>query len=145
VRRRTSVSLVVTAALIAACGGGEEPSVTVVTKEVPAYGEVLATQDGKLLYVLTSDPKGGSNCADACAKEWPPLVGEPAAGDKVEGSKLKTFEREDGQTQVLYADRALYTYTGDELAGPGTKAQGGTWFFVAPDGEPVDSTQAGGY
>ena len=41
---------------------------------------------------------------------------------------------------MLYNKHALYTYTGEELAGPGTKALGGTWFFISPEGEPVEST-----
>lgn len=139
--------------MLASCGddsggGGTAPagSATVSTKKVPGYGTVLASK-GKLLYVLTSDPEGGSKCADACAEQWPPLAqdGEPTAAEGVDSGKLGTFKRDDGTTQVLYNDRALYTYTGEELAGPGTKALGGTWFFVSADGEAVESTEAGGY
>ena len=130
-------------------GGGTAPaaSATVSTKEVPGYGKVLATSGGKLLFVLTSDPEGGSKCAADCATQWPPLEGsgEPTAGPGTEASKLSTFKREDGKTQVLYNKHALYTFTGEELAGPGTKGLGGTWYFISPEGEPVESTEAGGY
>lgn len=144
--------LVFGALVVAACGGGGEgdtpvASATVSTKEVPGYGTVLATKGGKLLFALTSDPEGGSKCTDACAKEWPPLSedGEPTAAKGVQTDMLDTFDRPDGTKQVLYNKLALYTFTGEELAGPGTKALGGTWYFVSPDGEPVKSTQAGGY
>jgi predicted lipoprotein with Yx(FWY)xxD motif len=146
--------VVITSVLAAGCGGSDEgggtapaSSATVSTKEVPGYGEVLATQGGKLLFVLTSDPEEGSKCDAACAEQWPPLEGEgePTAGPGVEADKLATFKRGDGKTQVTYNKRALYTFTGDELAGPGTKALGGTWFFISPEGEPVESTEAGGY
>jgi predicted lipoprotein with Yx(FWY)xxD motif len=146
--------LVIASVLAAGCGGsdgggGTAPasSATVSTKEVPGYGKVLATQSGKLLFVLTSDPDDGSKCDGACAEQWPPLTGDgkPTAGPGVEADKLATFERGDGKTQVTYNKHALYTTTGDELAGPGTKALGGTWFFVSPEGEPVESTEAGGY
>jgi len=137
---------------LTACGGSdvaEAPAAeaTVSVKKVPGYGEVLATKDGKLLFVLTSDPENGSKCTDDCAKQWPPLSesGELTAADGVDRGKVSSFEREDGTTQVTYNKRALYTYTGEELAGPGTKALGGTWFFISPDGKPVDSTEAGGY
>lgn len=140
------------ALVVAACGGGGEgdtpvASATVSTKEVPGYGTVLATKGGKLLFALTSDPEGGSKCTDACAEEWPPLSedGEPTAAKGVQTDMLDTFDRPDGTKQVLYNKLALYTFTGEELAGPGTKALGGTWYFVSPDGEPVKSTQAGGY
>jgi predicted lipoprotein with Yx(FWY)xxD motif len=145
--------LLVTGALaLAACGGGGEgdtpvASATVSTKKVPGYGTVLATKDGKLLFTLTSDPKGGSKCTDACVEQWPPLSekGEPTAAKGVKTDMLGTFDRSDGTKQVLYNDLALYTYTGEALAGPGTKTLGGTWYFVSPDGKPVKSTQAGGY
>ena len=150
--RLTLVCLLISAALaVSSCGGddGDTPvaSATVSTKKVPGYGTVLATKGGKLLYVLTSDPDGGSKCADACAEEWPPLgeQGEPTAAKGVKPSMLGSFDRSDGTTQVLYNKLALYTYTGEELAGPGTKTLGGTWYFVSPDGKPVKSTQAGGY
>jgi predicted lipoprotein with Yx(FWY)xxD motif len=144
--------LITAALVVSACGGGGEgdtpaASATVSTKKVPGYGEVLATKGGKLLFTLTSDPEGGSKCVDACAEEWPPLSekGEPTAAKGVKTDMLDTFERPDGTTQVLYNKLALYTTTGEELAGPGTKSLGGTWYFVSPDGKPVKSTQAGGY
>jgi predicted lipoprotein with Yx(FWY)xxD motif len=152
--RLVAGGLVIASLLVAGCGGsdgggGTAPaaSATVSTKEVPGYGEVLATQGGKLLFVLTSDPEDGSKCDAACAEQWPPLEGqgELTAGPGVESGKLATIERADGKKQVTYNKRALYTTTGDELAGPGTKALGGTWFFISPDGEPVESTEAGGY
>jgi predicted lipoprotein with Yx(FWY)xxD motif len=125
-------------------GGGK--AIVVTTKDFPGYGTVLANEAGRPLYVLSSDPKGGSKCADACAKDWPPVTGgKPSADGKVEESKLSTFKRDDGSTQVLYNGHALYTNTGEALAGIGSKSLGGSWYLVSPKGEPVKATEAGGY
>ena len=141
----------------ASCGGASSDSerssapaagaTVVTTRKVPGYGTILATQSGRPLYVLSADPAGGSKCTGACAKLWPPLTGtgEPAAAEGVKGSLLGTFTRDDGGKQLLYNDRALYTNTGEELAGIGTKALGGTWYLVSPSGKPVKTTEAGGY
>jgi predicted lipoprotein with Yx(FWY)xxD motif len=158
VRGRT---LAVLAALVVAagCGGGssDEPesgsggaqggkAIVVTTRDMPGYGTVLANQSGRPLYVLSADPKGGTKCTGSCAKDWPPLTGgKPSADGKVEESLLGTFKRPDGAQQVLYNGHALYTNTGEELAGIGTKALGGTWYLVSAKGEPVKTTQTGGY
>jgi predicted lipoprotein with Yx(FWY)xxD motif len=152
-KRGTLALACILTVVAAGCGGSDggggtasAEDATVSVREVPGYGDVLATTGGKLLFVLTSDPEGGTKCVDDCASEWPPLSeDEPTAGPGVEASKLSTFKRPDGETQVLYNGHALYTYTGEELAGPGTKALGGTWYFISPEGDPVESTEAGGY
>ena len=125
--------------------GGGTP-IVVTTKEVPGYGTVLATASGRPLYVLSADPKNGSKCTDQCAKDWPPLTGgAPSADGDVDESLLGTFKRDDGTQQVSYNGHALYTNTGEELAGIGTKALGGTWYLVSPEGKPIKTTEAGGY
>jgi len=128
-----------------ASGSGGGKAVVVTTKEFPGYGTVLATDAGRPLYVLSSDPDGGSKCAADCVKNWPPVSGSPSADGDVDKSKLSTFKRDDGTTQVLYNGHALYTNTGEALAGIGTKALGGSWLLVSPKGEPVKNTEAGGY
>jgi predicted lipoprotein with Yx(FWY)xxD motif len=144
--------------LVAGCGGGSGESegsesssgggeaVVVTTKEVPGYGVVLANQAGRPLYLLSADPKGGTKCVDDCAKSWPPVTGGKASADgEAEEDMLSTFKRPDGTQQVSYNGHALYTNTGEELAGIGTKGQGGAWYLVSPKGEPVKTTEAGGY
>jgi predicted lipoprotein with Yx(FWY)xxD motif len=137
----------------AGCGGSSEgsgeagggASVVVTTKEFPGYGAVLANAEGRPLYVLDSDPKDGSKCIDACTQQFPPVEGSGKAEGDVDDGKLSAFKREDGGTQVSYNGHALYTNAGEALAGVGTKGQGGTWLLVSPKGEPVKTTQAGGY
>jgi predicted lipoprotein with Yx(FWY)xxD motif len=157
--RRSVVPVFCALAFAAGCGGSSGPAAdkpttsspdvkptVVTTRDVPGYGTVLATAAGKPLYLLSADPKGGSKCDAACAKDWPPLTGgKPSADGKVDSSKLASFKRSDGDEQVLYNGHALYTYTGEELAGIGTKLLGGTWYLVSPKGEPIKTTATGGY
>lgn len=143
------------ASLLAGCGGsgsgaGRAPasSATVVTKHIAGYGTVLATSSGQALYVLTSDPPGGTRCTGACTVRWHPLLeqGRPTAGPGVNPSMLSTFKRSDGRVQVLYDDRALYTYTGSgQAGGAGIPDGDGIWFLISPAGKPVEQTTGGGY
>lgn len=147
------------AALIAACGGsssnksssgggGSSSSATVKTADISGYGTALVTGSGKSVYVLSSDPSGGSSCAGSCTKQWKPLTisGSPSAGSGVDSSKLSTFKRKDGTTQVMYDKHALYTFSSPgTTSGQGVKADGGTWYLIAASGSPITKTKGGGY
>jgi predicted lipoprotein with Yx(FWY)xxD motif len=143
--------------VVAGCGGSSKDggggasaragSTTVGTMTVIGYGKALAIA-GHPLYLLSSDPPGGSRCTGACTSTWPPLTtkGPPAAGPGVDSSLLSTFKRPDGKTQVLYDKHALYTHTGRGLvSGAGVRSEGGTWYLVAPSGKPMKATKSGGY
>jgi predicted lipoprotein with Yx(FWY)xxD motif len=121
------------------------PAVVVSTKKVPGYGTVLTNQAGRPLYILTADPDGASKCSGDCAKQWPPLSGSPKADANVKSDLLGSFKRDDGTVQVTYNKHALYTNTGEALGGVGTKALGGVWYLVSPEGKAIESTTAGGY
>ena len=130
-------------------GGASAPagSATVRTMTVIGYGTVLATS-GHPLYLLSSDPPGGSRCRGGCTSTWLPLAakGAPTAGPGVKGSLLSTFRRSDGSTQVLYDRHALYTHKGRGLvSGAGVRSEGGTWYLVAPSGKAITRTKSGGY
>jgi predicted lipoprotein with Yx(FWY)xxD motif len=118
-------------------------------KELPGYGAVLVTADDEPLYLLTSDPEGGTDCPAECAENWEPLLAdEPSGGDGVDEGELATFEREGGGRQVLYHGHALYTYTRPGAgmgAGAGVKWEDGTWYLVNPGGEAIKTTAVGGY
>lgn len=138
-------------AALAACGGDEAPTAsadeaTVITKEVAGYGNALAANSGDPVYIFDADPEGGSSCTGECTEQWTPLEadGEPTAGPGVEASLLSSFERDDGTTQVLYDDKALYTHEGEGLAA-GAETDGGTWYLVDPSGEAIEGTASGGY
>jgi predicted lipoprotein with Yx(FWY)xxD motif len=153
-------TLVAAVALISACGGsssnktssggggGSSSSATVKSATISGYGPALVTGSGKSLYLLSSDPSGGSSCAGGCAKVWKPLTasGSPSAGSGADSSKLSTFKRKDGTTQVLYDKHALYTFSSPgATSGQGVKSYGGTWYLVSPSGKPITKTQGGSY
>jgi predicted lipoprotein with Yx(FWY)xxD motif len=130
-------------------GGATAPagSATLRTMNVIGYGTALATK-GHPVYMLSSDPPGGSKCTGGCVSTWPPLTaeGKPTAGPGVDSSLLSTFKRPDGKTQVLYDKHALYAHTGRGLvSGAGVKSEGGTWYLIDPSGKPIKKTKSGGY
>ena len=153
-------AVVAVVALIGACGGsssnsssssgggGSSGPATVKTASISGYGTALVTNSGKSLYLLSSDPSGRSSCSGACAKVWIPLAasGSPTGGGGADSSKLSTFKRKDGTTQVLYNKHALYTFSSPgATSGQGVKSYGGTWYLVAPSGKPITKTHGGGY
>jgi predicted lipoprotein with Yx(FWY)xxD motif len=149
-RRLTLVLL--TALVAAGCGGASKPgsAATVKALDVSGYGKVLATQAGRPLYILTSDPPGKSRCTGSCAQEWTPLTlsDSPTGADGVKSSLLSSFTRSDGGKQVVYNHHALYTYAraGAGLTGgAGEKGEGGTWYLVDPSGKAITTTAVGGY
>jgi predicted lipoprotein with Yx(FWY)xxD motif len=130
-------------------GGATAPagSATLRTMNVIGYGTALATK-GHPVYMLSSDPPGGSKCTGGCVSTWPPVTaaGKPTAGPGVDSSLLSTFKRPDGKTQVLYDKHALYAHTGRGLvSGAGVKSEGGTWYLIDPSGKPIKKTKSGGY
>ena len=101
-------------------------------------GPHITGEDGKTLYLRTSDPAGGSSCTGGCAGTWPPFTldaGETVtAGAGVTGT-LTTFARADGSMQVAINGHALYYYAGDSAAGQSNgEGIGGVWFVVEPSG-----------
>jgi predicted lipoprotein with Yx(FWY)xxD motif len=156
--RRGPVALVLLAAcplFMVACGGSNYfggPSVTTVAsvtsgtvevRSAKGYGDILVTSSGVSLYLLTSDPPGGSSCIGSCAIVWPPLVaGHPLkAGPGVKAALLSSFTRSDGVKQVLYNHHALYTYEEDSdpgmVTGQGVETYGGIWWLVSPAGQAI--------
>jgi predicted lipoprotein with Yx(FWY)xxD motif len=119
--------------------------VRIQVSELPPYGKVLTDGDGRALYMFTKDSKGTSDCYDACAKAWPPVVasGKPAAGPGLDDSKIGSTQRKDGATQVTYNGMPLYYFVKDqgpgEAKGQGIKAQGGEWYLVSPDGNKIEA------
>lgn len=123
-------------------------SATVKVSKLPGYSSVLTTSTGRAVYLLTSDPSGGSSCRGSCATQWPPLLEKGAlrAGPGVKASLLSVFKRKDGTDQVVYNHHALYMHTGQGAAsGAGLAGYGGVWYLVSPSGQAVKSTSAGGY
>jgi predicted lipoprotein with Yx(FWY)xxD motif len=142
---------------VAGCGGSSKHDggaasasagpATVRTMTVIGYGKVLAAA-GHPVYLLSSDPPGGSRCTGGCTSTWSPLTvkGQPTAGPGANSSLLSKFRRADGSSQALYDRHALYTHTGRGLvSGAGVRSEGGTWYLVAPSGKAIKATKSGGY
>jgi predicted lipoprotein with Yx(FWY)xxD motif len=154
------ISATAAALCLAACGGSSGSSgagatsvsspaaATVSVSKLPGYSSVLTTPSGQAVYLLSSDPSGGSRCSGTCTSQWPPVLEKGAlrAGPGIKASLLSVFKRKDGKQQVMYNHHALYMHTGQGAAsGAGLASDGGVWYLVSPSGTAVKSTSAGGY
>lgn len=101
-------------------------------------GSILVDGEGRTLYRFERDSDGETSCYDACAANWPPLVGDVEAGEGADGALLGTTDRTDGSVQVTYAGRPLYYFAGDQ-AGGDVAGQGvmDVWYVVAADGAAI--------
>jgi predicted lipoprotein with Yx(FWY)xxD motif len=151
---------ILAAALLAGCGSGaataeerdealpqlpaEEVTVQLVT--VPGLGQVLADEEGYVLYMFPPDAARRVSCTGPCAGSWPPLAIEdgatPAAGDGVAPELLGTLpDPNTGGQVVTYGEHPLYLYAGD--VDPGTAngqalfLNGGPWYVLDADGRPL--------
>jgi predicted lipoprotein with Yx(FWY)xxD motif len=127
-------------------GGGGAPTVggkgpKTVVKTVKSGGQaLLATTGGRTLYSLSSETHGKFACTamSGCTSIWHPLT--VAAGVVPKGPvKLGTVKRPEGQVQVTYRGRPLYTFGGDKRSGQ-TKGEGikdvGTWHAATAPAKP---------
>jgi predicted lipoprotein with Yx(FWY)xxD motif len=140
-----------TALALGGCGSSSSsPTATVISTRVTnnpslAGKPVLVDSSGFTLYRFGKDARNTtrSNCNGTCAAVWQPVIltGKTlAAGGSAIGSQLGTIKRSDGSLQVDYAGFPLYTYELDkkpgEALGNDVKSFGGTWFALAPSGQP---------
>lgn len=121
-----SALLVATTGFAAAESHGSAPAVT-----GKLDGETFLMTSGKMtLYTFDKDERGVSNCYDACATKWPPLMGQ-AGMNLARGYSL--IERNDGSMQVAYKHQPLYTWFKDQhpgdMTGDGVK---GVWHTARP-------------
>ena len=103
------------------------------------FGTILMDASGRTLYLFTIDERNVSNCAGACALDWPPLitVEDPVPGDGVSAARIGTITREDGSKQVTFDGSPLYYFAADEKPGD---AMGQNFFevwFVISNSEPL--------
>ncbi|WP_039831928.1 COG4315 family predicted lipoprotein [Nocardiopsis valliformis] len=154
--RTTTVTLTAATALLTltACGpfgqeGDEEaaagePAVEATPVGVilvdSELGEVLADQEGRILYGFTKDKDAESVCEGDCIATWPALTASAGAvlGEGLDEALLDTTERTDGITQITYGEWPLYYYVGDALPEE-TNGQGldDEWFVIATDGSLI--------
>jgi predicted lipoprotein with Yx(FWY)xxD motif len=121
------------------------PATSVSIADSP-IGSLLVDGTGRTLYVFDADEAETSNCYDACAAAWPPLLtaSTPSAGADVTAPDLGTTARHDGTEQVTYHGRPLYTFAGDhepgDTNGHDLDEFGATWHAVGADGTPIGTT-----
>jgi predicted lipoprotein with Yx(FWY)xxD motif len=106
------------------------------------FGQVLFDGDDQAIYYFDKEKGSQSECYDACAAAWPPVLtmGEPVAGGGAQPELLGTTQRDDGTTQVTYDGHPLYYYVNDpkgEVDCHNVNEFGGLWLAVLPTGEPV--------
>ncbi len=96
-----------------------------------AAGPVLTDGEGRTLYTYTRDMPGHSNCNDACATAWPPLL---ATDKDKDAGDYKVITRDDGKKQWAYKDKALYRFAKDAKAGAagGDGLDKGKWQLAKP-------------
>ncbi len=113
-------------------GASGAPTTTVQVETIQNVGKILADPRGMTLYTYSKDQKGVSNCTDACALTWPPLIafGQSFGPPGVTGV-LDAITRSDGKKQVTWNQLPLYTYSGDMKPGD-TRGNGvgGNWQVV---------------
>lgn len=120
-----------------------EAAATTLTTSTTDLGTFLVDGDGNTLYVFLPDNQGDSTCYDACADNWPALVGDVTAGAGVDATLLGTTTRrggayQQGAVQVTYNGWPLYSFAGDAAPGD-TNGQGvkDVWYVVDPAGDPI--------
>ena len=89
------------------------------------FGKILVTTNGSALYTYPNDTKNHSKVTGPLLAAWPPLVvraGAKPVGNSVVG--LGVIKRTNGQEQVTYRGKPLYTFIkdmGNQVTGQGIK------------------------
>ena len=166
-KRLLILGAVLAALGLAACGGDSGGSssadasagnATVSAEQISGAGTVLVDSAGQALYASDEEAGGMARCTDdACMSFWHPLTvdGNAPTGGSLPG-KLAVAKRPDGDRQVTYNGKLLYTFSQDqpgEVTGDGfADAFGGqqfTWHVVhangAQDSSGSDNTSSGIY
>ena len=120
------------------------PPGSVINADSSEFGVVLFDENGQAIYLFDVETTTEPECYDQCAIEWPPVLttGAPVAGASVSADLLGVTTRTDGSTQVTYAGHPLYTYAHEgpnEVLCHDFFEFGGTWFAIAPTGQPAPS------
>ncbi len=139
---KLTVFVTVLAASVLATAAFASTKKSTIALKPTAVGKVLVGANGRTLYLFTADKGAKSVCYGQCATYWPPLIaGKATAGAGLQGSKLGTTKRKDGELQVTYNGHPLYYFALDKKAGD-IKGQGyvhfgGAWWTVSAGGAKV--------
>jgi predicted lipoprotein with Yx(FWY)xxD motif len=116
-----------------------------VERFVQVRSTVLVDAKGYPLYLYEPDRRRAVTCAGVCAQSWPPVFDASGArittGPGVRANLVGTDADPTGGRVVTYRGWPLYTYAGDPQAGfsagEGLDIDGGYWYLLRPDGQPV--------
>ncbi len=137
-----SVSVLMATFSLTGCGGGSDKSVSdesvsneaVIDTAVPVQkrttnlGEVYTDKEGMTLYTFNKDAANTSNCNDACATNWPPLI---AADEAIAKGRFSIITRQDSRKQWALDQRPLYRWINDNAAGDTTGEEVNSLWYVA--------------
>ncbi|MGH2960224.1 MAG: hypothetical protein ACRDKE_11515 [Solirubrobacterales bacterium] len=110
---------------------------------VSGYGKILQDGRGHTIYLFTKESSSRSECYDACAAAWPPVLTKraPFAGKGIRESNLGTTRRSDGSRQVTYNGHPLYYYVGetqaDQVLCQAVEEFGGLWYIMNKRGNAI--------
>jgi predicted lipoprotein with Yx(FWY)xxD motif len=153
---------VLTALIIAGCGGASAPTYSApktppkspgttgagggapvdVTTD-PKLGKIIVDAKGRTLYDFVIDKGTMSVCYGACASLWPPYTtnAKPVAGSGVSAALIGTTKRKDGSTEVTYGGHPLYYYAPDQqrgqITGQALNQFGAPWYALSPNGREI--------
>ncbi|MBX6167002.1 MAG: hypothetical protein IRY84_05080 [Thermobispora bispora] len=161
----TAAAAAAAAVLLAACGQGGNESVssgsgsnsassgaTIATRDIDGAGTVLVDSSGKTVYFADEESDGTIQCTDECLGFWFPVTVSDGATPSPGGDltqKLGTIKRSDnGQTQVTYNGKPLYTFkldqSPDDAMGNGFSDSFGskkfTWHAIDTQGAAAKAT-----
>ena len=122
-------------------GGEGVPAPTLYAVQTGPLGVVVTDGSGRLMYRSAADSANPptSNCTDACAETWIPIVAAPDQKLDLAGVSedlVGQIQRPDGSTQLTLAGWPLYRNRDDDgtLTTAGHNGEDGTWFVVNPTG-----------
>jgi len=127
-----------------AASGGSGGSQTVSADSLGNAGDVLVDASGAALYTPDQEANGMVECTSSeCTAIWKPVTadgGNPTSPSDIQG-ELGTLKRPDGDMQVTFDGKPLYSFTQEgpgEVTGDGFKdtfdGTDFTWHLVTPTG-----------
>jgi predicted lipoprotein with Yx(FWY)xxD motif len=143
IRRRSLACAIAAIALLSVTASAPAAAAdrTKITVRGSEFGRMLWAPGRQAIYMFENDKPNQSRCYGRCAKAWPPVLteGRPKAGRGADPKLLGTTERRNGDRQVTYAGKPLYTYAHEgrgQVFCHDVDLNGGYWWVLDSAGEP---------
>ena len=132
------------ALVAAACGDDDVPAdlLAPAATDAPAPTPTTAAPSPAAAPTTAAPPAESDGptvqVAARLAAAWPPLEGEPVAGDGADATLLGTVTRDDGTTQATYNGWPLYYFSADSTPGD-TNGQtiDNVWWVISSAGDAI--------